>query len=189
MPSPPKLTHNTYYHIWNRGANRQNIFTHHKNYQYFLQKYIQKIAPIAYTYAYCLLPNHFHLLIKTKDSTEIPTNTPNTPSQLFSNFFNGYTRAFNRQQKRTGPLFEGRFGRKPVTTETYLQRLIIYIHRNPQTHGLIDDFRQWPYSSYKTLTSHQPTRLQRDHVYNWFGTRQHFIHAHQTHQPINLDYL
>ena len=62
MPSPPPLAYDGYYHIYNRGNNRENIFKETRNYRYFLTLYAKHIEPVADTFAYCLLPNHFHWL-------------------------------------------------------------------------------------------------------------------------------
>jgi REP element-mobilizing transposase RayT len=59
-----------YYHIYNRGNNGENIFREERNYRYFLQLYVKYIVPIAVTYAYCLLANHFHLLVRIKTEDE-----------------------------------------------------------------------------------------------------------------------
>jgi len=61
----------SYYHIYNRGINGENIFKEERNYDYFLQKYTQFVSPIAETYSYCLMKNHFHLLVKTRSESEI----------------------------------------------------------------------------------------------------------------------
>ena len=70
MPSPPPLQPDSYYHVFNRGVNRQNLFFEGRNYGYFLQLYAHHIEPVADTYAYCLLPNHFHLLVRVKTEAE-----------------------------------------------------------------------------------------------------------------------
>ena len=70
MSSPPPLAYNCYYHIYNRGNNRENLFKQDRNYRYFLKLYAKHIEPIADTFAYCLLPNHFHLLVRIKGETE-----------------------------------------------------------------------------------------------------------------------
>lgn len=59
------------YHLYNRGINGENIFKEERNYRYFLEKYAKYIEPIADTYAYCLLKNHFHIAIRTKSEVEI----------------------------------------------------------------------------------------------------------------------
>ncbi|MCB0176023.1 MAG: transposase [Anaerolineae bacterium] len=183
MTKTTPLEFGHYYHIYNRGNNRENLFRKPDNYYYFLKLYTKHINPIADTFAYCLLPNHFHLLVKIKvvEAIKHDQRKPlKEPSQYFSNFFNAYARAFNNAFQRTGALFERPFGRIPVTSDTYFTQLVIYIHRNPQKHRLIADFREWPYSSYHTLFSDKPTYMQRDAVLEWFGGFQEIEPLHQS---------
>src|SRR5699024_7832798 len=70
------LTFETYYHIYNHANGTENLFREKKNYAFFLKKYQQHIAPIAETYAWCLMPNHFHLLIKMRSEQEIAAELP-----------------------------------------------------------------------------------------------------------------
>lgn len=177
MTKPIPLEFNRYYHIYNRGNSRENLFRKPDNYHYFLKLYTKHINPISDTFAYCLLPNHFHLLVRIKspdeqDLTGFPeayrSGLALNPSRQFANLFNAYAKAINKAYSRTGALFQRPFGRIPVTSDAYFTQLIIYIHQNPQKHGLIDDFREWPYSSYHALLSSKPTRLQRETVLEWF---------------------
>ena len=178
------LEYGVTYHIYNQGNNGETIFPEERNYKYFMQLYGKYIAPIADTFAYCLLRNHFHFLIRIKDETDLPgfQNLEGLklkpPYRYFSNFFNAYTKAFNKSYERPGSLFEKNFKRKPVTNDTYFTTLITYIHHNPQTHGLIDDYRDWPYSSYPALIGRKVTRLARDEVLGWFDDRQGFVNCH-----------
>jgi REP element-mobilizing transposase RayT len=71
MTSPSPLLYNTYYHIYNRGTNGENIFIEERNYEYFLKLYEKHILPIADTFAYCLLKNHFHISVRIKSEEEI----------------------------------------------------------------------------------------------------------------------
>ena len=103
---------------------------------------------------------------------------PKNPSQQVGNLLNSYTKAINEAYGRTGSLFQHPFGRIEVTTELYLRNLVTYIHQNPQKHGLIDDFRLWPYSSYDALRTDKQTRLKRDDVLTWFTNRQVFEESH-----------
>ncbi len=178
MPIP--LEPGKYYHIYNRGNNRENIFIEERNYPYFLKLYAHHIEPIADTFAYCLMRNHFHLLVRIKDLTGLQdlSGLPQ-PSRAFSNLFNAYARAFNRTYQRTGALFQRPFGRIEVTSEAYYSRLVIYIHQNPHKHGFVTDFRDWPYSSYHALLSTKPTHLKREDVLNWFGDSDNLIATHQ----------
>jgi len=185
MPRPVSLQHDKYYHVFNRGNNWENVFFEDRNYRYFLELYARHVTPIADTYAYCLLRNHFHFLARVKAAEELDPGSQNLPgpsrkpSQYFSNLFNAYAKAINKAYQRTGALFQRPFGRIEVTTDAYLAQLVIYIHQNPQKHGFVDDFRTWPYSSYRTLLSSQPARLQRDDVLAWFQGEYHFEDAHQ----------
>lgn len=181
MTSPPPLKSGVFYHIYNRGTNREDIFVQERNYRYFLQLYVKHVEPAAETYAYCLLKNHFHVLVRIKDMEEQDPKGFQKPlgSIAFSNFFNAYAKAINKAYGRTGSLFQHPFGRIPVLTQPYLIQLVRYIHLNPQKHGLVTDFRQWPYSSYQAYVSNQPTRLQRDQVLGWFDGAQGLVAAHQ----------
>jgi REP element-mobilizing transposase RayT len=71
MTSPPPLLYDTYYHIYNRGNNGENIFIRERNYTHFMNLYAKYIEPVAETFAYCLLRNHFHLLVRVKAKEEI----------------------------------------------------------------------------------------------------------------------
>ena len=188
MPNPVALQLGIYYHIFNRRNNRENIFIEERNYRHFLQLYAKYVEPVADTYAYCLLRNHFHLLVRIKTEEEqnpqtfgvcLPTPKVLNPSQQFSNWFNAYAKAMNKAYGRTGSLFERPFGRIPVTSDTYFAQLVVYIHRNPEKHGLVDDFRDWPYSSYHALVSAKPTHLKRDDVLDWFGGSPGLARLHE----------
>ncbi len=191
------LQYGCYYHIYNRGNNREKLFVERRNYPYFLKLYTKHIQSVAETFSYCLLPNHFHFSIRTYTEeeqeayyreqigsiSEIEPIYPFKlckPSRAFNNLFIAYARAFNKATKRTGVLFETPFGRKLVTDERYLMTLITYIHRNPQKHGLVADFRDWMWSSYGAILSSQPTKIQRDEVLAWYNGRAQFIDAHLT---------
>src|SRR5512135_2680666 len=99
MTSPSSLVPGMYYHIYNRGTNRENVFIEERNYAYFLSLYARYIEPIADTFAYCLLRNHFHLLVRIKTAEEIDPKGfgkpfgSKEPSQQFSNLLNAYAKA------------------------------------------------------------------------------------------------
>ena len=193
MTSPSPLLLDAYYHIYNRGNNRQNIFLESRNYNYFLKLYMKYIEPVADTYAYCLLRNHFHLLIRTKTTEEqekytlLSSNqlaprkdgfTPLDPSHQFGCLFNAYAKAINKAYNLTGSLFQNPFSRISVTTSSHFTRLIIYIHYNPQKHRFVVNFREWPFSSYQALVSEKPTRLAREDVREWFGNVEKLLLDH-----------
>jgi len=153
-----------YYHIYNRGNNSEIIFREEDNYLYFLKLLKKYIVPVADIFVYCLLNNHFHLLIRIKEE-----QIKGSVEKSFSNLFNAYAKAFNKRYGRTGKLFEERFKRSKVEDEEYLTELIYYIHSNPQKHKLLTDFRDYQYSSFNGILSGKPTSLKRKEVLNWFG--------------------
>src|SRR4051812_16211295 len=109
------------YHIYNRGNNRIDIFYEPVNYFHFLRLYDKYISPVAETFAWCLLKNHFHVLVRIKNKDEIlpeqlsysTREIPKLidPSRQFSHFFNAYTQSINKRYHRTGSLFEKPFER------------------------------------------------------------------------------
>ncbi len=104
------LISNYYYHIFNQGNNKEDIFIEEMNYVYFLELLNKYICPIATILSYCLLKNHFHLLIQIKDIPE-----EKQVSKAFSNFFNSYAKSINKKYNRTGSLFRDRFKRIKIT--------------------------------------------------------------------------
>lgn len=171
-----------FYHVYNRGNNRETIFREAGNYAYFLKLWGKHIAPVANTYAYCLLGNHFHALIQVKENIAAKKKSEkaqmNQAEQHFANFFNAYAKGFNKSYNRTGKLFEERFKRKSVNSDAYLTQLIYYIHANPQSHGFLYDFRDYPHSSYLGLISEKPSLLMRETVLDWFGGKAQFEAFH-----------
>ena len=185
MTSPSPLLYDSYYHIYNRGINRENIFIEERNYAYFLDLQGKHVAPVADLYAYCLLRNHFHMLVRVRSEEEIrqtlkvsgdekslkvsETFRDSYPSKKFSDFFNAYAKAINKAYNRTGSLFQHPFGRVLVTSDRQLWNVIAYIHQHPQKHKFVDDFRDWKYSSYGIMLGDAPGIVQRAAVLDWFG--------------------
>ena len=183
MPTDiPPLTYGTFYHIYNRGNNHENIFFQERNYAYFLELWWKHISPIAETWAYCLLRNHFHAVVYVRNREDLPGLKP--PHQYFSNFFNAYVRGVNISMQRTGALFERPFKRIPVGTTSYLMQLIVYIHQNPQKHRFTANFRYWNYSSYHQILSGVSNHLERDRIIQHFGSTEDFVRIHQEIQPL-----
>ena len=130
-----------YYHVYNRGCNREQIFVNADHYVFltrraktFLTDYPLKVI------AYCLMPNHYHFLLRPEEDSVL--------SRFIQRLFNSYTQAFNKQQKRSGTLFQGRAKSILVDTEEYIIYLCRYIHLNPVRAGLVAHPGEWPYSNY-----------------------------------------
>lgn len=173
------LENGNYYHIYNRGINSDILFNENKNYEHFLNLYDTHIEPIAETYAWCLMKNHFHFLVRIKEEAEIQTERKILPSQSFSNLFNAYTKAFNKSYNRHGALFERPFKRKSINNESYFQNLITYIHNNPVHHKICENPIEYPWSSYVTCISDKPTKLKRKKVIEMFNDIENFKYVHE----------
>ncbi len=178
-----------FYHIWNRGNNRENLFYNSGNYEYFIRQYDYYLDPVAETYAFCLLPNHFHLLIRTKQfryNSETAKNNMNPVSAAFRKLFTAYSQAINIQQKRTGSLFQKPFKRLEVTTTQQLANLVHYIHINPQKHGISEDFRYYPWSSFERIIKSRPSKLKKELVIKWFDTKDNYLKYHSQEPDLQL---
>jgi putative transposase len=259
----PPMVPSGYYHVFNRGNNKENLFYQSKNYGYFLEKYKHYLSPWLDIYAYCLLPNHFHLLVRVKEATvffkakefwkfvkdmpekdlsgfrnltglvsrcedlsgfqnltglasrrdEDPTGFQNLLglkfedlnakqeaefykacpafiSEQFRLLFMSYSKAINKQQGRTGSLFQRPFKRLAVKNEMHFGNLVYYINANAQLHDISNDFREYPYSSYSAYISRAATKLERDTVIGWFGSRENLIAAHEQQMDLKvIEYL
>ena len=182
------------YHIYNCGINGCDLFRENQNYEYFMNLYNKHISPVADTYAWVLMKNHFHLLVRIKEE-EFIKNLRGFENrrglklyQPFSNLFNAYTKAFNKRFGRSGSLFENRFHRKLVSDIEYFKRLVVYIHNNPVHHGFTQFAMDYPWSSYLTCISIKPTHLRRDSVIGWFDSEANFKTVHDnTSDVIDLE--
>jgi len=146
-----------YYHIYNRGAGRQSIFREERNYLYLLRLLKQVASECRVTViAYCLLPNHYHWLVRQED--DIPA------ARLPTRVFGSYSQAFNRAFERTGTLFEGPYKAVAIESDVHLLHLCRYIHLNPVRHGLVSAPDDWRYSNYLEWVQRRPGTLV-DHAF------------------------
>jgi REP element-mobilizing transposase RayT len=223
MQKMEPLSFGNYYHIYNRGIAKANLFYKKGNYEHFQNLYKKYIDPITDTFAYCMMPNHFHLLVRIKEEEEIgnlsefvdsvpneisflnadrslnPNRVPNPvgvaiknkkirlPHFYFSDLFNSYSQAINKQENRTGSLFQRPFKRKKIETEAHLKQLVIYIHTNPIKHGFVKHCKDYPWSSYHDIISAEPTNIKREQVLNWFDNVADFIKIHNNKTDLLMD--
>lgn len=161
-----QYTQGGYYHIYNRGADRGAIFREQRNYEYLLRLLKQVAQACSLTVvAYCLLPNHYHWLIRQEG------NVP--AGKLPARLFGSYTQAFNKAYGRTGTLFEGPYKAIAVTTDVHLEHLCAYIHLNPVRHGLVEAPEAWVYSNYREwIRTRDGTLVDPDFVQARFGSPQ-----------------
>ncbi|NJO48682.1 MAG: transposase [Leptolyngbyaceae cyanobacterium RM2_2_4] len=129
-----------FYHVYNRGNNHQLIFFERENYLYFLRLIRQNLISNGVdVVAYCLMPNHYHLLVYLQ-TDEL--------SEAISSLSLSYTKAINKRFNRVGSLFQGRFQRILVTQTEHLVALTRYVHLNPVKANLVDQPEDWEFSSY-----------------------------------------
>ncbi|MBS1776255.1 MAG: transposase, partial [Bacteroidetes bacterium] len=124
-----KFEPETFYHIYNHAVGNENLFRSNENFRYFLKKYDEYTNSILETYAYCLMPNHFHFLVKIRPLEELQklpkfsANTHGFVMQKFSNLFNAYAKANNRRYERRGALFLDFTKRIAIKDDTYFKAL------------------------------------------------------------------
>ncbi|MEQ1798785.1 MAG: hypothetical protein ABL872_12590 [Lacibacter sp.] len=148
-----------FYHIYNRGNNKQLIFFIDDNYLFFLKKIREQLLPVADIVAYCLMPNHFHILIRaTEESIKERKSFGGKSMQEFAYrigvTLSSYTQAVNKANKTIGSLFQQKTKAKLLAEEinnrkvSYLEHCFFYIHQNPLTAGLVKQLSDWKFSSY-----------------------------------------
>jgi len=165
-----------YYHFYNRGNNRQTIFFEADNYLYFLKGVKKYLAPVATIVVYCLMPTHYHILVRIKQTSEAPKNgeaseVSKQVSLAMQKFLISYTKAINKRFSRVGALFQGQFQAKPIQTYSHLLNLCIYIHGNPVKDGLVALPEDWIYSNYlEWLGQRDGTLVDREFTQEHFGS-------------------
>ena len=175
------------YHVYNRGVEKRQIFMDDQDYRmflYLLKRYllpfeqIDKVAPCPWykvrpcwksnlyreiqLLCYCLMPNHFHLLLKQSVERSI--------IEFIRRLTNSYIKYFNEKHKRVGTLFQGRYKAALVNKESYLLHLSRYIHTNPRELSKnIQDFRRYSYSSYLDYLGGRHTQwVHPEEILNYF---------------------
>lgn len=185
-----------YYHIFNRGNEKRNIFTQPRDCKRFLQTfyYYQFTGPkpsfskyaksdlnsfkpdlekkLVKVLCYCLMPNHFHFLIKQLKSNGI--------SNFLSQISNSYTKYFNTKYTRIGALLQGVFKNVRIETDEQLIHVSRYIHLNPVVSGLVKKPEEYKWSSYLEYITQNPFVCSIDEVLGLFSSPrkyQEFVEA------------
>lgn len=198
------LDENCCYHIYNRTVGKELLFNRDENWDYFMRKWWQYIGPYTSTYAYCLLPNHFHFLIKIKKLTAASKELIRAENTIkanqflegkitlndflvdqFSRLFKSYTGAFNKENQRHGSLFQSKFKRVFVKNQGQFDYLLFYIHHNPIHHKLVKDYGEWSRCSYNLILEEGETNLAKEVVLKSFADendktgRYNFVLRHE----------
>jgi len=157
---------NGYYHVYNRGSEKRTIFLSDKDYQDFLSR-IKKSSEKYNTdvLVYCLVPNHFHLLLYQKAMGSV--------QQFLHSIQLGHAKFFNTKYERVGPLFQNRFKAKSVETDEYLLQLSAYIHRNTpnskNTKNIRNLLLSYPYSSYRAYALKEQSFVKTKTILDYFS--------------------
>ena len=186
-----------YYHVYNRGHNRQNIFFERENYLFFLRqvrKYLigeaktSKVSQTSEVYegyatvvTHCLMPTHFHLTVRPHD------DDLSHHMQLLSI---SYTKAINERYGRIGALFQGQFQAIHVDRDEYLLHLSRYLHLNPVAAGLVKRPEEWEFSSYRDYIGLRHGTLPApDIVLSQFPTTDAYREFVESYRPKDRDLI
>lgn len=155
-----------YYHIYNRANNNELVFKDHDDFQFFMLKLGEVVTDKIDIFCFCLMPNHFHLIIKPK--SEVRRKGKGSINESLKSLFQFYAQYFNKKYHRKGSLFYKPFRRIEITNDSYLKYLMFYIHYNPQKKNLVKHYSDYQYSSYRFFLLNKETKLRKDIVLEWF---------------------
>ncbi len=202
------LEEGNYYHIYNRGNAENDLFAEKEDYAQFLKRYDKYVQPVADTFAWVLMADQFHFLVRVRENMGYLHNNSDKPigkaqfneikwetqdlsafaatdnikrpdvARHFGHFFSSYARYVNSKYSRQGGAFEQAFRHKQIDTEDQLRRLVLYCHHTPVHEGVCQHPSQYLWSSYQTCISEKPTKLQRQTVLQWFGGAERFAQTH-----------
>lgn len=177
------LEYGCYYHVFNHAVGDLNLFKNSSNYEHFLMLYEKYIYPIADTFAWVLMPNHFHFAIRIRNEEELQkpfgrsylSGVKIKPfHQNFSNMFNAYSKTYNQIYERRGSLFERPFSRKLIVDFDQLKDTVGYIHKNPVHHGFCNDIGDYTWSSYLDLISFGSNKSNGRRYVGWLNKDYNF---------------
>jgi putative transposase len=134
-----------HYHVFNHAISQELLFKDRDNYPYFTKRMKDHLSQYVEFKAYCLMPNHYHLLIRVKKFSSDEVHVHNTILQAFSNFQNGYAKAINKRHFRKGRLFQSSVCRIHLHEKQDVTRVTEYIRQNPVVHGFCISPEKWPH--------------------------------------------
>ncbi len=195
------------YHIYNKSVTGETMFRDDNDYNRFIAKYQRYFGAFFDTYAYALMPNHFHFLVKVrqlnaKTQLMIAKEGTKMAQLVISNhraihhflidqlrrWLSGHSLYFNRKYQRTGPLLMNKVKRVGCSSSEKVKDLICYIHHNAMHHGLRQDFGQWDYDSFNLYRDDQEGGvIARKEVIEWIGDYENFIKMHLEYRHSYLE--
>jgi len=149
------------YHVMARGNNKDRIFFDVEDYSTYvnmIKHVLKKNDPSIY--AYCLMTNHIHMIIKENQS-EL--------SEIVKNINSSFAQFMNNKYKRVGHLFQGRYRSEPIEKESYFFAAIRYVHNNPVAAGITDNVSKYPWSSYHAYVNNDNRIVDIDTLLDYFS--------------------
>lgn len=186
-----------YYHIYNKSISDNSLFIDQADYEKFIGNLEKYTSEKFKCYAYCLVPNHFHLLLSVSPGSHqnlYPLLTPSgvkknrsKASLELSHLFNSYAQYFNFKYQRKGGLFLKPFRRKRLNDMAYFNMLICYIHLNPLKHKIFHNYLDYPFSSIIAYKTRSHPFIKTKEAIRHFGSWDNFWQAHkETEAKIRL---
>ncbi len=172
-----------FYHVYNIGNNRETIFKEDCNYEFFLRRLQYYVGGLVHIHAYCLMPNHFHLLIEIPIENHHHTlpfgkSGLSTIQRAFKNFFTSYAKAINKAYGRLGSLFKTRCPFKPINDHYQYKITMAYIHYNPVKAKLCESYEKWERSSYQLIQTRKANTIRVERALQQFGGLEEFLNFH-----------
>lgn len=155
------------YHVMLRGIDKRDIFLGESDYQqfyYYIQRAKEKVE--FSIFAYCLMTNHVHLLLKVENHFYI--------GDIVKRIAVGYAQYHNIKNGRTGHLFQNRFKSEVVDSEAYFLTVLRYIHQNPVKAGLVKHMSEYKWSSYNEYFMNQKVLIDSTFALSLFSDIKHF---------------
>lgn len=160
------------YHVMLRGINKEQIFFDDKDYDKFINILLRCKSICHFElYAYCIMPNHVHLLLKETDESV---------SQIMKRIGCRFVYWYNAKYERVGHLFQDRFKSEPVEDDSYFLSVLRYIHDNPVAAGLCRKMADYPYSSYRSYFE-KVSFIDKDFVFSMINEKN-FLELHRQPQ-------
>jgi putative transposase len=168
-----------YYHVYNRGVNKEVVFHDTDDYAVFLnllKRYLDEkpskdnkgreypwLGARIELLSFCLMPNHYHLLIFQHDRTAM--------TELIRAVSTSFGMYYNKKYKRVGPVFQSRFKASLIDSQAYLDHVSRYIHLNPGK----ERYQDWAPSSYQFYKNNAPGWVKSDHILEMFPSAQDYL--------------
>ncbi|MGB4438093.1 MAG: transposase [Sedimentibacter sp.] len=169
------------YHVMLRGIDKRNIFLKPNDYEKFIESIIKAKEKVKFfVYAYCLMTNHVHILVK-QDNEDI--------GDTVRRIAVSYAQYHNNKYGRTGHLFQNRFRSEAVDNDQYFLTVIRYIHQNPLKAGIIKNIGDYKWSSYNEYINNNECIVDSEFVLSYFKSIKEFINYHnEINEDVCLDY-